>query len=70
MTKELYEFNDKGVGTLDLWDVTGWVDEKEVIPADPAFMSSESVQAIARAISESGKIGIDIGLTISSSGNA
>jgi len=70
MTKELKEYQDKGVGTLDLWDVAGWVDPNAVIPAGPAFMSELSVQAIAHAIREAGKIGMDIGLTISSSWNA
>ncbi|MEN8193481.1 MAG: glycosyl hydrolase [Bacteroidota bacterium] len=70
MTKELKEFKEKGIGTLDIWDVAGWVDPEGVIPAGPPFMGDESVQAIAHAIREAGKLGIDIGLTISSSWNA
>ncbi len=70
MTYELKDFKEKGVGTLDIWDVSGWVDEQDVIPPGPPFMGDESVQAIAHAIREAGKIGMDIGLTISSSWNA
>lgn len=70
MTEELKEYKEKGIGTLDLWDVAGWVDPDSVVPAGPPFMSDESVQAIAHAIREAGRIGVDIGLTISSSWNA
>ncbi len=70
MTKELQEFKNKGMGTLDIWDVAGWVDPNKVEPAGPPFMGDESVQAIAHAIREAGKFGLDIGLTISSSWNA
>ncbi len=70
MTEELKEFKDKGMGTLDIWDVAGWVDPNGVEPAGPPFMGDESVQAVAHAIREAGKLGIDIGLTISSSWNA
>ncbi|MBI9070232.1 MAG: hypothetical protein JEY94_01455 [Melioribacteraceae bacterium] len=70
MTKELREYKEKGVGTLDIWDVAGWVDENKVVPAGSPFMSDKSVQAITHAIREAGKIGMDIGITISSSWNA
>ncbi|MEE9431649.1 MAG: glycosyl hydrolase [Melioribacteraceae bacterium] len=70
MTIELKEFKEKGMGTLDIWDVAGWVDPNGVIPDGPSFMGDESVQAIAHGIREAGKIGMEIGLTISSSWNA
>ena len=70
MTVELKEFKDKGMGTLDIWDVAGWVDPNKVEPAGPPFMGDQSVQAIAHAIREAGKLGLNIGLTISSSWNA
>jgi hypothetical protein len=70
MTRELKEFKDKGMGTLDIWDVSGWVDPDSVEPAGPPFMGEQSVQAIAHAIREAGKLGLDAGLVISSSWNA
>ncbi len=70
MTRELKEFKDKGIGTVDIWDVSGWVDPDSVEPAGPPFMGEQSVQAIAHAVREAGKLGIDVGLVISSSWNA
>ncbi|RPH98545.1 MAG: hypothetical protein EHM72_12735 [Calditrichaeota bacterium] len=70
MTEELKEFKDKGMGGVDIWDVAGWVDENKVVPAGPPFMGDESVQAIAQAIRVAGELGLEMGLTISSSWNA
>jgi hypothetical protein len=70
LSEELKDASDKSMGGLDIWDVAGWVDPNKVVPAGPPFMGKESVQAIAHAIREAGKYGIEIGLTISSSWNA
>lgn len=70
MTVELQEFKDKGMGGVDIWDVAGWVDPNGVVPAGPPFMGDESLQAISHGIREAQRIGLDIGLTISSSWNA
>ena len=70
LREELREFKDKGMGGVDIWDVAGWVDENKIVPAGPPFMSDESVQAIAQAIRVGGEVGMEMGLTISSSWNA
>lgn len=70
MTEELKEFKDKGMGGVDIWDVRGWVDENQVVPAGPKFMGEESLQAIAHGIREGKKLDMLMGLTISSSWNA
>ncbi|NQT27742.1 hypothetical protein HQ585_20465 [candidate division KSB1 bacterium] len=70
LTEELKDAQDKGMGGLDIWDVAGWVDPNNVVPAGPPFMGDESVQAIAHAIRKAEKYGIELGLTISSSWNA
>lgn len=70
MTEELKEFKDKGMGGVDLWDVAGWVDENKVVPAGPKFMGEQSLQAIAHGIREGKRLGLLMGLTISSSWNA
>jgi len=70
LTEELKEARDKGMGGFDIWDVAGWVDPNKVIPAGPPFMGDESVGAICHAVREATKLGLEIGLTISSSWNA
>ncbi len=70
LREELREFKDKGMGGVDIWDVAGWADENKVVPAGPPFMSDESVQAIAQAVRLAGEVGLEMGLTISSSWNA
>ena len=70
LTAELEEAIDKGMGGYDIWDIRPVVDENNVVPDGPAFMSEESVNAIAYAIREAGRLGLDIGLTFSSGWNA
>ncbi|HBY60024.1 MAG TPA: hypothetical protein DEH78_09390, partial [Solibacterales bacterium] len=70
ITRELEEAHAKGMGGFDIWDVTYVQDEHKVVPAGPPFMGPESTRAIAHAIREAGRIGMDIGLIISSGWNA
>ena len=58
------------MGGFDIWDIGAMVDPNKVIPAGPAFLSDESVQAIAHTIREADRLGLEIGLTFSSSWNA
>lgn len=67
---ELIEAKEKGMGGYDIWDIRPVVDERNVVPDGPPFMSEESVNAIAYAIREAGRLGLDIGLTYSSGWNA
>jgi hypothetical protein len=70
LTIELEEAKAKGMGGYDIWDVRPVVDEKNVVPDGPPFMSEESVNAMVYAIREAGRLGLDIGLTYSSGWNA
>ncbi|MGB3617104.1 MAG: glycosyl hydrolase [Catalinimonas sp.] len=70
MTEELREYKEKGMGGVDIWDVPGWVDEEGVIPPGPRFMGDESLQAIAHGIREGKRLGMEMGLILSSSWNA
>jgi hypothetical protein len=45
-------------------------EEDDVVPVGPPFMGPESVQAIAHAIREAGRLGLELGLITSSSYNA
>ena len=70
LTYEMEEAVRKGMGGFDIWDLGVLVDPDSVIPAGPAFLSDESVQAIAFTLREADRLGLEIGLTFSSSWNA
>ena len=70
ITYEMEEAKRKGMGGFDIWDIGTNIDPENVVPAGPAFLSDESVQAIAYTIHEADRIGLELGLTFSSSWNA
>ena len=70
LTYELEEAKRKGMGGFDIWDIGTTIDPGRVVPDGPAFLSNESVQAIAHVIREADRLGLEIGLTFSSSWNA
>lgn len=70
ITYELEEAKRKGMGGFDIWDIGASVDPNKLIPAGPAFLSEQSLQAIAHTINEADRLGLEIGLTFSSSWNA
>lgn len=70
ITYELEEAKRKGMGGFDIWDVGSTVDPARIMPAGPAFLSDESLQAIAHAVREADRIGLELGLVSSSSWNA
>ena len=70
LTREMREAREKGLGGFDIWDVGMLVDQDSIVPKGPAFMGSESINAIAHALSEAKKFDMEMGLTISSSWNA
>ncbi|MGZ8541883.1 MAG: glycosyl hydrolase, partial [Chitinophagaceae bacterium] len=70
ITYELEEAKRKGMGGFDIWDIGASVDPNKLIPAGPAFLSDQSQQAIAHTINEADRLGLEIGLTFSSSWNA
>lgn len=67
--EELQAFQAKGLGGVDIFDL-GVKDRADVIPAGPAFMSPEQVDGIAFALDEGQRLGLKIGLIVSSSWNA
>jgi SAM-dependent methyltransferase len=70
ITYEMEEAKRKGMGGFDIWDIGTNIDPDSVVPAGPAFLSDKSVQAIAYTIDEADRIGLELGLTFSSSWNA
>ncbi|MCU0449437.1 MAG: hypothetical protein MUC97_06255 [Bernardetiaceae bacterium] len=70
ITHELQEAKAKGMGGFDIWDVRAVVDEAQAVPAGPPFMGPESVQAIGHAVREAGRLGLELGLIVSSGWNA
>lgn len=67
--RELAEFKAKGLGGVDIFDL-GVQDRKNVIPPGPGFMSVEQVDGIGFALEEAKRLGLKMGLIVSSSWNA
>lgn len=70
ISRELEEAQRMGMGGFDIWDVRKVVDNNNVVPAGPAFMGEESLDAICHALSEGKRLGLAMGLIISSGWNA
>ena len=70
ISRELEQARAKGMGGFDIWDVSAVVDEEKVVPAGPPFMGPESLSAIAHTIREAGRLGLDIGIIVSSGWDA
>jgi hypothetical protein len=68
MTRELEELKAKGIGGVYIFDV-GAQDPQKIVPAGPAFMGPESVKAIGHTVREATRLGLEVGLTTSSSWN-
>lgn len=68
MTWELEELKAKGIGGLYIFDV-GAQDPQGIVPAGPAFMGPESLEAIGHAVREATRLGLEVGLITSSSWN-
>lgn len=70
ITRELEGAARMGMGGFDIWDVRKVVDEDNIVPAGPAFMSEESVEAICHAITEAKRLNLDMGIVTASGWNA
>ncbi|MEN6575022.1 MAG: glycosyl hydrolase [Phycisphaerales bacterium] len=68
MTRELEELKAKGIGGLYIFDI-GAQDPQKIVPAGPAFMGPESVDAIGHTVREATRLGLEVGLVTSSSWN-
>ena len=70
ITKELEEMKAKGMRGAIIWDLGSLADPMKIIPAGPAFLGKESLEAINHAIDEASRLGLELGLVASSSWNA
>jgi len=70
LTKDLEELKSKGLGGFDIFDVGERFPETGEVPAGPAFLGKESVEAINYSVKEAGRLGLGLGLIASSSWNA
>ncbi|HTF30257.1 MAG TPA: glycosyl hydrolase, partial [Flavitalea sp.] len=68
MKEELLNIKKAGIGGVDILEIGFRPDG--VMPAGPAFMGPESLKAIGAAIREATKLGLEVGLNLSSSWNA
>jgi len=67
-TYELEQLKEKGISSLYIFDV-GARDTRGIVPAGPAFMGPESLKAIGHTVREATRLGLDVGITTSSSWN-
>jgi hypothetical protein len=70
ITYELEQAKHKGMGGFDIWDVGTDMNPDQIVPVGPAFLSDESLNAIAHTVREADRLGLEIGLITSSSWNA
>jgi hypothetical protein len=70
ITKELEEMKAKGMRGAIIWDLGSLVDPEKIIPAGPAFLGKESLEAIHWAMDVASDLGLELGLAASSSWNA
>ncbi len=68
--RDLEEAKDKGMGGFDIFDVRAINDPEGIVPAGPAFLGPESLEAIDYAVRQAGRLGLELGLISSSSWNA
>jgi len=67
--QEFLEMKKAGIGGFDFFEI-GVPKQDSMIPGGPAFLSDESLKVIKFAVSEAGKLGLEVGLNLSSSWNA
>lgn len=72
LKEELQAIKKAGLGGVDIFEIglPPASDPNHVVPAGPAFMSKESLEAIKLAIDEAGKLDLEVGLGLASSWNA
>ncbi len=70
ITFEMEEAKEKGMGGFDIWDVGTNMNPDRIVPAGPPFLGDESLDAIAHAVREGNRLGLELGLISSSSWNA
>jgi hypothetical protein len=68
LKEELVAIKNAGLGGVDIFEIGFRPDG--VVPAGPAFLGDSSLKTIAFAIKEATKLGLEVGLNLSSSWNA
>ncbi|MFB9292660.1 glycosyl hydrolase [Persicitalea jodogahamensis] len=72
LKEELRAIKNAGLGGVEIFEIglKAESDPNDVIPAGPAFMGEESLDAIQLAIEEAGRLGLAVGMSLASSWNA
>jgi hypothetical protein len=70
ITRELKEMKAQGMRGAIIWDIGSLADPEKIIPAGPAFLGKESLEAIHWAMDVASDLGLELGLVASSSWNA
>jgi len=72
IVEELRSMKNAGIGGVDIYEIgiQPASDPEKLIPAGPPFMSDSSVKAIKLAVTEAGRLGMEVGLGLASSWNA
>lgn len=68
MKEELQAMKNAGIGGMDIFEIGFRPDG--IVPAGPAFMGDSSLADIVFAIKEASRLGLEVGLNLSSSWNA
>ena len=72
LKEELIAMKKEGISGVDIFEIGAlpYINQNAEIPAGPSFMGTESIQRIAYAIKEAGRLGMEVGLNVASSWNA
>jgi hypothetical protein len=70
ITYELEEMKAKGMSGAEIWDVASHADPDKMLPAGPAFLGPESLDAIAYTVKEADRLGLKLGMIAASGWNA
>jgi hypothetical protein len=70
ITRDLEEAKNKGLGGLQIWDTEAMRNPDGFVPAGPAFLGEESVEAIHHALKEAARLDLELGLVCASGWNS
>ncbi len=70
LTYELEEAKAQGMAGFDIFDIGVPENQGDIVPAGPAFMGEECLEAISHAVKEASRLDMELGLILSSSWDA
>jgi len=70
LTAELEEAKAQGMAGFDIFDIGAVSNTDGIVPAGPAFMGEECLEAISHAVKEATRLDMELGLILSSSWDA